>query len=317
MTSKPRYNPTEHIGVIEIERIFTIDFQWATRKILESDFGIDLEVEICDNGNPTGQLIGVQIKSGESYFKTDLAGKIVYRGNRTHLDYWLNHSLPIIIILHNPKTGQSVWEEITSDTVSMSKKGWKIEIPLTRLFDKTAKNEITNLNKYPLYFQRFQRLALHKKLIREINEGNKFVLELDEWINKTIGRIETRIKKIDNDANEIIISEGAYIFFKGIDDLAILYPWADFEIDEDYYEDYDEDDFYTQYGIWDSEKKDYVGATISFQEYLSELPEIRPIEGADGEVHYYRLVFKLNELGTSFVTINDFLENGIQLKLRY
>lgn len=100
--TKKRFSPTEHLGVNEVERIFLKDFSWITRRILESDMGVDMEVEICKNDHPTGQLLGVQIKTGASYFKTDRYGDVIYRGSQTHLDYWLNHSLPIIIILHNP-----------------------------------------------------------------------------------------------------------------------------------------------------------------------------------------------------------------------
>ena len=52
MTNKKRYSATEKIGVLEVERIFTAEFEWATRKILESDFGVDLEVEVCRGRAP-------------------------------------------------------------------------------------------------------------------------------------------------------------------------------------------------------------------------------------------------------------------------
>ena len=64
----PRFNNTERLGVNEVEKIF-LSFGWIPRLILQTDVGIDMEVEICDDGIPIGKLFAVQIKTGESYFK--------------------------------------------------------------------------------------------------------------------------------------------------------------------------------------------------------------------------------------------------------
>lgn len=310
-----RFTPTERLGVNQVEKIFLDDFGWIPRQVFQSDVGIDMEVEICDNGKPTGQLIGVQIKSGESYFKKDIVGDIIYRGSTTHLDYWLNHSLPIIIVLHNPTDGQTVWQKIEEKKITVSNKGWKTEIPSTQLLNKDSKKEIERLNKYPLYFQRLQRLAVHKELIIEIESGEKIVVEVEEWINKTIGKASIKVKKVVDECDEVLLSEGAYIYFKGVKDLNVLYPWAEFQIDKEYYEEDDEDNFMSEHGIWDSENKEYLGTTIDYHEYKGDLPKIRPIESGSGEIHFYRLEFSLNSLGKSFLEVNNFLEFGKQLKL--
>jgi hypothetical protein len=57
-----RFSTTERIGVNYVERVFLKDFGWIPRLIFQSDLGIDMEVEICKDGKPTGQLIGVQKK---------------------------------------------------------------------------------------------------------------------------------------------------------------------------------------------------------------------------------------------------------------
>ena len=52
-----------------VEAIF-LSMKWLFRRQLESDFGIDAQVEVVDEeGKPTGQLVALQIKSGPSYFK--------------------------------------------------------------------------------------------------------------------------------------------------------------------------------------------------------------------------------------------------------
>lgn len=105
-----------------------------------------------------------------------------------------------------------------------------------------------------------QRLGIHRELIQEVFDGNKIVLELDEWANKTIGRVGTKIKRVsEEDGEESLLSEGGYIHFSVDEDIFTLYPWTDFVVDEDYYEFEDENDFYTNHGIWNSEEKRYMG----------------------------------------------------------
>jgi hypothetical protein len=41
---------------------------WLFREQLTDDYGIDAQVEIADGHNALGALIGIQIKSGSSYF---------------------------------------------------------------------------------------------------------------------------------------------------------------------------------------------------------------------------------------------------------
>jgi hypothetical protein len=52
----------------------------------------------------TGKLLGLQIKWGESFFKERTPNTIIYRGDKEHLQYWLNHKLPILIVLYDPAT---------------------------------------------------------------------------------------------------------------------------------------------------------------------------------------------------------------------
>jgi len=64
-----------------------------------------------DDNNPTGRLIALQIKTGESYFKKK-GNDYVFSGDLRHLEYWTNHALPVFIVLHNPKNGMTLWQKI-------------------------------------------------------------------------------------------------------------------------------------------------------------------------------------------------------------
>lgn len=310
-----RFSETERIGVNEVERIFLNEFKWIPRKIFESDVGLDMEVEICENRKPLGQLFGIQIKTGESYFKENVTGDVVYRGNNIHLEYWLSHCLPILIVLHNPVSGVTLWETVTADKISRTKNGWKIEIPVSQQLNINFKTKIQDLNKFPLYFQRLQRLAAHKKMLSDIMKGKVIAVEIEEWVNKSIGRATVKVVKVTSDNNDIIISESNYINFYGIESLQKLFPWADFTIDEDYYEDSDYDDFMDNHGIWDDEEKAYCGSSIDFADYKENLPDLRYIVDGSGEIQSCRLIVSINDLGKSFIEVNKYLEFDWQLKL--
>lgn len=309
-----RFSETERIGVNEAERIF-LKFGWIPRTIFQTDVGIDMEVEICEYGDPTGQLIGVQIKTGESYFKEDDFGEIVYRGKMVHLKYWLKHSLPVILILHNPKTHKTIWQKITERNIIKTNKSWKIDIPKHQLLDEHSLGELKNLNKLPLYFQRLQRLAIHSKLISKINAGDFLILEIEEWINKLSGKARITLKEINYKGHEITLSDGYYFHFYGLESLQALYPWATYQIDDDYYYDSEYDEFLNNFGVWDSEDKQFVGSRIDFKAYRDNLPKIRALYDGSGEIQFYRLVIGLNNLGLSFFTLNNYLEYGSQLSL--
>lgn len=310
-----RFNNIERLGVNAVEKI-VLETNWIARSILQTDVGIDMEVEVCDNGEPTGQLIALQIKSGESYFsEEDLTG-IIYRGKNVHLKYWLNHSLPVILVLYNPKTKQTIWEIITDNLIVKTKTNWKISIPKSNILDAQSLEKIKSFNHLPIYFQRLQRLAIHKKMINQIGKGKRFVIEIEEWVNKSSGRAKITVKRIKNNGEELIVNEGHYLHFHGPESLEFLYPWADYEIDDEYYYDSEYDDFLNNYGIWNPEDQIYIGSISDFSEHRERLPRIRAIEDASGEIKTYRLEISLNELGKSFLILNNHLEFGSQLKYK-
>ncbi|MDT8278588.1 DUF4365 domain-containing protein [Roseomonas mucosa] len=78
---------TERVGVQEVNLIFTKRLKWFFREQTISDFGVDAEVEIVDEeGEPTGQLIALQVKSGTSFFQHKDAEGYTFYGEPRHLD---------------------------------------------------------------------------------------------------------------------------------------------------------------------------------------------------------------------------------------
>src|SRR5271169_5558686 len=108
---RPRPDAYAQTGVNAVEAIF-LSMKWLFRRQLESDFGIDAQAEVVnEEGNPTGQLVAMQIKSGPSFFRPR-GEDYVFRGEPRHLDYWERHSLPVILVMHNPVDGMTLWQRV-------------------------------------------------------------------------------------------------------------------------------------------------------------------------------------------------------------
>lgn len=84
-----------------------------------------------------------------------------------------------------------------------------------------------------------------------------------------------------------------------------LFPWADFSIDEEYYENSDYEQWLESENYYDDEEGKYFVIGDSFEEYRSSLPPIRGIDHC-GEVSEFMLIMGLNDLGKSFLTVDRY-----------
>lgn len=144
---KMKYNSEERIGVYSVGKIFTQQLKWIFREQPVNDFGIDAFVEITSAGTeiPTGRLIGVQIKSGKSYFKESRDDHFVFRGSKRHLEYWLNHSIPVVMVLYDQVSDLGYWQEVNKSTVILTGKLFKLKIPKKNVFQNTDRYMLSNI----------------------------------------------------------------------------------------------------------------------------------------------------------------------------
>lgn len=127
---KGRWNPTERVGVHLVALTFLRQFGWIEREQPISDYGIDMHIEIAMNGNPTGQLLGLQIKTGSSYFTNDKGHAYVFdRGDKRHLEYWLDQAIPVLLVLCDQLNGLILWVHVERSKVVETINGWRIEVP--------------------------------------------------------------------------------------------------------------------------------------------------------------------------------------------
>ena len=102
---------TDRSDIHAVGAIFT-RLSWAFREQPTSDYGIDAQAEKLNlDGKGGGKLIALQIKTGASYFRKK-GGEYVYYGEERHREYWINHSLPVFLIIHNPETNLTLWQRV-------------------------------------------------------------------------------------------------------------------------------------------------------------------------------------------------------------
>lgn len=111
---------------------------WIFREQPIEDQGIDGHLEAAEGQTTaggthhrrgTGRLLAAQIKAGQSWFSVPSADGWWFRFNRTHAKLWLNHSLPMIVMLVDTDTEQVYWQEISDRTVQAAGEGFKVDVP--------------------------------------------------------------------------------------------------------------------------------------------------------------------------------------------
>ncbi len=96
------------------------------------DCGVDAQIELVENKKASSKLINIQLKSGFSWFSEEADNSFVFRTNESHIDYWLENSLPVLIVLCNIDTENCFWQVISKTTALSTGKGWKILVPKTQ-----------------------------------------------------------------------------------------------------------------------------------------------------------------------------------------
>ena len=95
------------------------------------DFGVDGVIEFTTGEvakRATGRQVGVQVKRGLSVVKPTRYGFTHYC-TEAHANYWLRHSLPIIVVHSDPATGRLRWQCVTADTLRRTIHGYAIDLP--------------------------------------------------------------------------------------------------------------------------------------------------------------------------------------------
>lgn len=138
---------TGNAGVNLVSTIINNSFKWLFRPTHnEHDFGIDAYVDIVSENNlVTGQSVAMQIKSGDTFFKTKSPNRFTFYGEMKHLNYYMNNQSPVLIVICDTSKNKCYWEKFDGNKIEKTKTGWKLNIPLSNLLELSKKNKILKL----------------------------------------------------------------------------------------------------------------------------------------------------------------------------
>lgn len=305
---------TDRAGVLAVQLIFTDELHWLCREQPTSDFGIDAHAEVVASGLATGRLLALQIKSGKSYFDQSNEKGVTYYGNSAHLQYWSNHSLPVVVILYDPESKKAYWEFVSLQSVQHTKKAWKLVVPWSHELVAGAAAELEERAQGDPLQLLMRRLEMDRTWMERVRDGDRLIVEVDEWVNKSSGRGDFRLVVEDRNGRGEVVRDWPYQVFPGAEYSELiprLFPWAKVELHEPTYDNADEDRWQEEEGVWDSEDGIYIIVGDSHEEWLDRQPGgLRPYEEGD-EVAKWRLQLRLGPLGEAFLTLHEFLEDSL------
>ena len=148
------------MGVQQVKAELT-DLGWNAIEVPKpGDVGTDLYVQIFDERRHALRLVlGVQVKSGASYFSSPKYGKDGKDGkllgwwyredDSRHFDFWTTHALPHLLVLRDIEQGVSYWEHVTAERVKPAGKGTKILVHRCRTISRDQVDDLVKVAASP------------------------------------------------------------------------------------------------------------------------------------------------------------------------
>jgi len=115
-------------GLWAVASKFTDELRWIFRPQPHRDLGIDGIVEVVEEGVSHGELLALQVKSGDSWFREETSEGVIFRFDEDHYNYWTQYPIPVLVVLHSPTENAAYWEIVNENTARNTGKGWKLEI---------------------------------------------------------------------------------------------------------------------------------------------------------------------------------------------
>lgn len=297
---------TERVGIHQCGLIAEKN-NWMFREQPVNDIGIDAHMEFVEHGKPR-QHLALQIKSGPSWFREKKDNCIIFRNiNKRQYDYWTMNSLPCIIVLFNPDDDMCLWQELTPKTIEQTKKGYYVKVPMNQVFlDEQSNKRLLSYTNLPQHIQNYNFLLSQKKFMEIIQNGGEVKLHSTEWVNKSSGKGDTKLIVNDGQETKEYTYPYWFLYTDYTDVFPRLFPWADFSIDEEFFEDSDYELWEQYHCHYDKEMDEWLVVGDTFEEFRQKLNPMRFIDHA-GEVAEYMFVLSLNELGKSFLNLEQFI----------
>ncbi|MCR5346826.1 MAG: DUF4365 domain-containing protein [Fretibacterium sp.] len=248
------------------------------------DTGLNAHLEVVEEYPKMGKMVGLQVRSDNGGEVERTARGYVCRGEMAHVAYWLQHSLPVIVMIYEQRQDHLLWESVSPETIEISGQHWELLVPFDQVYGEEAIDRIADLSCYSPYLA---RLALDRPWMQIIDMGRGILLEMDEWLNQPSERGSLRLSVLGENGETESVYEWPFQTnpdMPHIFRLASLFPWANIETDSAFY-------------------REKMGDDV--------LPHsILPWTVEAGEIARFRLRLSLNDLGRSFLTTEQFLRRG-------
>lgn len=274
----------ERIGVYAASRLSARLPGLIFREQRSGDTGLNAHLEVVEEYPKMGKMVGLQVRSDDEKTVERTARGYVCRGEMAHVAYWLQHSLPVIVMVYERERDRLAWETVSADTIEISGQHWELLVPYDQVYGTESVDRIADL---PCYSPYLARLALDRPWMKLIEAGRGILLEMEEWLNQPSARGNLRLSILkENDEREAVFEwpfqtnpDMPHVFR-----LPSLFPWALIEVDQPFYRD--------------------KGVEPVEPDVL--IPWI--VEA--GEIARFQLRLLLNELGRSFLVTEQFLRRG-------
>jgi hypothetical protein len=203
-------------GLTIVKGIVERDLNWIFRKNhQENDYGIDAFIDLTTEiRQVTGKSIALQIKTGQSYFKERNSIGWIYRGEIGHLNYYLNHQIPVLILLVNEINNKVNWCLCDANKTEQAGNNWKITVPF---------NQELNINSKVLLGNYVSPVIDYASPLQNFWDQNKFLKDLGRIVfivdKQTI--IDKRYSELVNGIEKFRINEGLLEASQGKVDIGI------------------------------------------------------------------------------------------------
>lgn len=307
-------------GVTHTQQVIQDELGWVFRGQPINDYGIDAQTEVVDGEDVRGRLLALQIKSGLTAFKEIGPGGWWFRPDRDHVQYWTNHSLPVVIVLYHPEMKRCHWQLVNQETLVKTSTGdWKLLVPGGQVLDASARELLRQAAEGDPYELRLRQLRLAKPWMDLLASGKRLVVDMEEWVNKSSGRgdISLGVDHEDGEKPEKLASWGVFLGLASYAEVVPkLFAWADARVHAETYDGTEYDQYRADCCIWNDEYEPF--AAVPFEDWRRSLDaeRIRPYRNGGGEVDFYRLELTLNELGKAFLVVDRFAMEGGRLLTR-
>lgn len=249
-----------------------------------------------------------------SWFDEPGPGGWWYRPDAAHVQYWTNHSLPVVVVLFNPENDRCYWQLVNATTLAATSGGGrKLLVPEHHVLDESARDALREPAEGDPYVLRIRELQLARRWMEFLAEGKRLVIDIEEWVNKTSGRGSISLG-IDNEDGEDPTPLATWTVSLGLSSYAEVVPrlfaWADVSVHEETYDEADHEQYEAECVVVDREGDRFV--TQDYAEWAAQrgFSKLRPYANAAGEEDYWRLELTLNALGKAFLTVDRFATHG-------